>query len=286
MPKLRPTLIALLAVAGLGLASRPARADTPAAAALALAGQLQSAGRYAGCATEALRSWWLEPTQPPEIPLELATQCLLQDQQWAAAQRILRDPRFATVVQSSAPLLVRACLLDALQTPTKPQLAQCTAGAATQPKLAYLEPIRLLWHGRWLQALRVTEGLAPHPETAEWAKDVARWAAQAHALPDPSPGGAALLSAIVPGAGRMYTGKWQDGLSSLVLVGLPAWFAVGGFERDGVASARGWLLGTTASVLYLGNIYGSYIGAAAVADKARRQWQARVRQGVRQWVVP
>jgi hypothetical protein len=286
MSRLHRSLMAAATLAALCLAPSTVKAEAPATAALSLAGQLAEAGRYASCATEALRSWWLDPTQPAELPLELATRCLLQDQQWPAAHRILRDPRFAVAVEESNHLRVRACLLDAIQTPAQTPLPQCTADVVSAPKLGYLAPMRLLWQGRWLDAARTAERLPAHPDTAPWAAEIRRWTKQARELPSPSPTGAAALSAVVPGAGRVYIGKWQDGLSSLVLVGLPAWFAVGGFERDGVQSARGWMLSTTATALYFGNVYGSYIGAEAVADKARREWQAQVRRGLQQWVVP
>ena len=80
-------------------------------------------------------------------------------------------------------------------------------------------------------------------------------------LPTRSPFLAGALSTIVPGAGRLYTGRIGDALNSLVTVGLTGWQAYDGFRRDGLSSVKGWALGTLSSIFYVGNIYGSVISA-------------------------
>jgi len=72
-----------------------------------------------------------------------------------------------------------------------------------------------------------------------------------------SPALAGLMSAIVPGSGRIYAGNWQDGLLSFVIIGVSAWQAYRGFERGGTASAYAWIYGLTGLGFYAGNIYGS-----------------------------
>ena len=76
-----------------------------------------------------------------------------------------------------------------------------------------------------------------------------------------SPFLAGALSTIVPGAGRLYTGRLGDTLTSLITVGLAGWQAYDGFRRDGISSAKGWTLGTLCGIFYVGNIYGSVISA-------------------------
>jgi len=80
-------------------------------------------------------------------------------------------------------------------------------------------------------------------------------------LPTRSPFVAGMLSTIVPGAGRFYTGRLGDALSSLFTVGFTGWQAYDGFRRDGLSSVKGWTLGTLCSIFYVGNIYGSVISA-------------------------
>ena len=80
-------------------------------------------------------------------------------------------------------------------------------------------------------------------------------------LPTRSPFLAGVLSTIVPGAGRLYTGRLGDALTSLFIVSLTGWQAYDGFQRDGLSSAKGWTLGTLSGIFYVGNIYGSVISA-------------------------
>ena len=80
-------------------------------------------------------------------------------------------------------------------------------------------------------------------------------------LPRRSPWVAAALSAVVPGLGRVYIGRWPDGVISFVLVGLTAGLSAQGFYEDGRDSVRGWILASFGALLYAGNVYGSAVGA-------------------------
>ncbi len=80
-------------------------------------------------------------------------------------------------------------------------------------------------------------------------------------LPKRSPLFAGFLSTIVPGAGRLYTGRFGDALTSLITVGITGWQAYDGFSSDGLSSVKGWTLGTLCGIFHAGNIYGSVISA-------------------------
>lgn len=80
-------------------------------------------------------------------------------------------------------------------------------------------------------------------------------------LPTRNPFLAGVLSTIVPGAGRLYTGRIGDALTSLLTVGIVGWQAYDGFQRDGLSSVKGWTLGTLGGIFYVGNIYGSVVAA-------------------------
>ena len=86
-------------------------------------------------------------------------------------------------------------------------------------------------------------------------------------LPTRSPIVAGLLSTVVPGAGRLYTGRLGDALTSLLTVGVAGWQAYDGFRRDGLSSAKGWTLGMLSGIFYVGNIYGSVISARLYNQK-------------------
>jgi hypothetical protein len=66
-----------------------------------------------------------------------------------------------------------------------------------------------------------------------------------------------MYSTLIPGTGKIYTGRTADGVYSLVIIGLLAWQAYDGFEEDGVESVSGWVFGVPGALLYLANIYGS-----------------------------
>ncbi len=80
-------------------------------------------------------------------------------------------------------------------------------------------------------------------------------------LPTRSPFLAGVLSTIIPGAGRLYTGRLSDALNALMVVSITGWQAYDGFRRDGISSVKGWTLGTISGIFYVGNIYGSVISA-------------------------
>lgn len=72
-----------------------------------------------------------------------------------------------------------------------------------------------------------------------------------------SPFLAGSMSAIIPGAGKVYTGFWRDGLTSFLAVGITGWSSYTGFEKGGTNSLYGWFFGSIATIFYLSNIYGS-----------------------------
>ena len=88
-------------------------------------------------------------------------------------------------------------------------------------------------------------------------------------MPYKKPWVAASLSAVLPGAGKGYTGDWADGAIGLVFVGLNAWQSWRRFDREGVSSPWGWVHGGFALGFYLGNVYGSH--------KAARKFNQRYR---------
>jgi tetratricopeptide (TPR) repeat protein len=94
-------------------------------------------------------------------------------------------------------------------------------------------------------------------------------------MPQKSPTLAGTLSAILPGAGYAYVGRWGDAATSLILNGL---FAAATWDllRDDKYAA-GYLVGTVGLSFYMGNIYGS-------ANAAHR-FNLQVRRGYRDDVV-
>ncbi len=254
---------------------------------LQLALTLQAVGRLEACAVEALRHAYRQPTAAAE-GVDLAARCLVQAGQWSQSRQLLWHPLHRPLIRVSRPLRWRACLVSAVAEENQPLPAECRADLG-DPRLAFLPAAQSLAAGRWAEADAALRVAAVSPsvdatETRALRADLQAWTANSAQLPAPSPLLAAALSTAVPGLGRVYLGRWQEGLTSFLLVGAPAWFAYGGFERDGVESVRGWLLATTTAVFYLGNIYGSWVGAETDRRKAEKRLRDDVRGGVSRWI--
>lgn len=78
---------------------------------------------------------------------------------------------------------------------------------------------------------------------------------------------AALLSAIIPGLGKLYVGgQIGQGVSTFLQNAILGFQAYEGLRKDGVASPRFIIYGGLFSLFYIGNIWGS-----AVSVKIKRQ---------------
>jgi TM2 domain-containing membrane protein YozV len=66
-----------------------------------------------------------------------------------------------------------------------------------------------------------------------------------------------LLSTVIPGSGKMYSGYWYDGIISLSLVGITAWQAYRGFTLYGSDRPYSWIFATLSLSFYVSNLYGS-----------------------------
>ncbi len=80
---------------------------------------------------------------------------------------------------------------------------------------------------------------------------------EARQLKYKKPGTAALMSVVIPGAGKAYTKNWRDAFISFVFVSVNAWQAYRGFNKYGTQSAYGWVFAGLATSFYIGGIYGS-----------------------------
>ncbi len=88
------------------------------------------------------------------------------------------------------------------------------------------------------------------------------------ALPKKSPFAAAIMAALLPGSGHLYTGRYRDAFTSFIINGLFIWATVESFNEgnDGV----GTLLGIIELGWYSGNIYSAY-GSAKKFNRRKRK---------------
>jgi len=77
-----------------------------------------------------------------------------------------------------------------------------------------------------------------------------------------------LMSAIIPGTGKIYCKQYGNGIFSLAIVGTTGLLAWNGFHENGIRSMKGWIFGSLCTVFYTGNIYGSGISALAYNHQA------------------
>jgi len=136
----------------------------------------------------------------------------------------------------------------------------------------------LLLEGKHGDALAYASDNDPgYDETGEALKKLLM---QYRDLPSKSPWLSALLSAVIPGTGKIYTGDWQDGLISMLFVSTNAWQSYRGFRNDGIRSAYGWVFGTIATGFWAGNIYGSYRAAKKFNQRQSHHYHEMVERTV------
>lgn len=68
---------------------------------------------------------------------------------------------------------------------------------------------------------------------------------------------AVLMSAVLPGSGKVYTGNYKDGIFSFLVVAGTAFQSYRGFNKDGASSTVGWVFAGLSTGFYAGNLYGS-----------------------------
>jgi hypothetical protein len=77
--------------------------------------------------------------------------------------------------------------------------------------------------------------------------------------PCKSPLLAGIMSAIIPGSGKLYTEDYTDGLFAAFLTGIFGYIAYTDFKAD--HNVRGWIFSGITAFFYSGNIYGSIASA-------------------------
>jgi len=70
---------------------------------------------------------------------------------------------------------------------------------------------------------------------------------------------AGIMSAIIPGSGKVYVGDTSDGIVAFLVTGILVFLAYDNFQAD--HSTRAWIFTGLAALFYGGNIYGSIASA-------------------------
>ena len=84
-----------------------------------------------------------------------------------------------------------------------------------------------------------------------------------------SPVKAALLSAVVPGLGKIYANKTGEGVIGFVQIGALGLMTAESYNKKGISSARFIVAASLFSLFYVGNIWGSYF-SVRIKQKEKR----------------
>jgi tetratricopeptide (TPR) repeat protein len=129
--------------------------------------------------------------------------------------------------------------------------------------------------GDWDHSEQAFLSVTQNSDLLSTATRLATYAGEAeHSIPTKSPVLSALLSAIMPGAGRCYTERPGDGLFSFLTVAIPA-VASYLYWRDDRTRACIIAAGF-AGAFYLGDIYGSVMSAHQYNFVKRTQYTEKV----------
>jgi hypothetical protein len=169
---------------------------------------------------------------------------------------------FSYYIQGSHDSL-RSFLKDFDFLPTEPQW-QC--------RLAAIKIASLLKDYKWIEAINESEKAFNQPlgncTTDSSIHDLLKIGQQGKMLRLKNPAIAGVLSAVIPGSGKVYANRAWDGLYSILIVGTMFWQAYEGFSKQGCRSTRGMTFGMLGVVFYAGNIYGS-INAARIYNQSQ-----------------
>jgi hypothetical protein len=265
---------------------------------LPLAETFEQSGQYREAAVEYQRNAILLPDSMAEYRHRAflkAADCYRQAGLYALAARQLERLEAVPALPDSfiarVSLLRAFCLRDQGDHRGALGALSVVGGTPTRipPSHRLMAAGELLHLRRWTPALDLLRGCVPGTDGSSFEASRQRLislAQEGAALKVPRPAVAVLLSAVVPGAGRVYAGHRAEGINSFVLHAVSAWQAVVGFDRDGTRSTRGWIAIGTGVVFYAGNLYGSAVTAARAAETKWNEFSQTVDEVVARGLMP
>ena len=82
---------------------------------------------------------------------------------------------------------------------------------------------------------------------------------------------AGLLSAMIPGLGKVYAGKVGQGVSSFIPVTLMGLSAYETYKKAGIKSSRFIIMSSLFSIFYIGNIWGSALSVSVCRNEKNNE---------------
>lgn len=242
---------------------------------------------YARAVIEYLRHRFVTGSDAPDVQLRLGRCRLRLDQPARAAQEFSRGLALAssTPLADSLRFGITACALRLKAHPnagTPPALRTILDSESLAERREALFVLDQMLDDDW-------EGARARLKTIHRSNEGGQWMELQSVLADhdsvhlKSPLLAASMSAVIPGSGKVYSGRTVDGVSSLLMFSFAAWEAYRGFRDDGNDSVRGWIFGSLALFFYGGNIYGSLVAVQIYNDHIEDALSDHLGLAVRYW---
>ena len=276
IPKWRLTLVALFCLATVWLWRPAAAIQIDADSQYAFASQLYADRQFLEAAAEFQRFVFFFPEDPraPEAGLKIARAYMHAGkyQEAIKAARKLAESGKGKQVTAGAYFIISRCYRE-MNFPTQAvatlhNLATLMQDPQIDDQVAYRLGWLYLQEGDWDRARQAFEKVSPAGRPDLGIEPILDDLSRASDLPRKNPKLAGALS-IVPGAGQLYCGRYQDALIAFgVNVGL-AWAAWESFDEG--HEALGTVISFVALGFYMGNIY----GAVTDAHKFNRQQTSR-----------
>lgn len=105
-----------------------------------------------------------------------------------------------------------------------------------------------------------------YPALAKEQKNLVRYSAERHKIKKKSPAVAGMLSAVVPGCGKLYAGRHAEAAAAFLQLALLGGMAYESYKVIGPKSPQFIIFGGLFTIFYAGNIYGS-----AISIKVKRE---------------
>ncbi len=141
-------------------------------------------------------------------------------------------------------------------------------------KAEYQLGIYMLQH-RWQEAGRFAECNSELLDKSSRFNDLNNIAKDGINIRYKNPFLAASFSAIVPGSGKLYTGRWKDSVFSFLFVTSASWLSYRSISNEGF-KPDGIIFGSVALGFYIANIYGSAKSARVFNDNINLSLDNRV----------
>ena len=243
-----------------------------------LAEALREAGEYELAALEYLRAGF----EAPELSapaFERAALVLQLGGKHAEAGKLAGTGLTLLGAEAiSGKLLFRRCMSLLLAGRWEPALCSSAAagpGAGYADLISHLPRMSHVLEGRCRDSS--AKPASPDAVVTRWREEDDRLCRRWTTLDAKSPALAGLLSAVLPGAGKAYVGRWGDAVFSLLLVASPGAISAYRFYSTGPSSASAWVTGGFAAVFYFANVYGSFTAARIYNEQRAEELRLEIR---------